>query len=240
MNEFKESLVVSRKTSGEIIMTEQLKNLLIELMKGNISKKELMNLTGIGDKGTVELKIKELVASNPNLEPLYSEYEAGKRKNFEGYDFRAEAIEMLRKDYSQSKMAKKIGVSIRSFSTRIKKLQEANSTNILGALLKEHAQRKMKRYKLTAEDTICVNLELDKYEEEFPVSTARYEGRTSLDVRRENLQRVVNLIEGLMNDGMTLKELNDKKIISEANFRKYRAELESLTIILDGKGKGEE
>ena len=145
MNEFKESLVVSRKASGEIIITEQFKNLLIELMKGNISKKELMSLTGIGDKGTVELKIKELVAINPNLEPLYSEYEAGKRENFEGYDFRAEAIEMLRKDYSQSLMAKKIGVSIRSFSTKMKMLQENNSENILGILLKEHAQRKMKR-----------------------------------------------------------------------------------------------
>lgn len=36
MNEFKESLKVGRENSGEIIITEPLKNMLIELMKGNI------------------------------------------------------------------------------------------------------------------------------------------------------------------------------------------------------------
>ena len=64
MNEFKESLKVERKNSGEIIITEQLKSLLIELMKGNISKKELMEMTGIGDKVSVETKITEIVAED--------------------------------------------------------------------------------------------------------------------------------------------------------------------------------
>ena len=240
MNEFKESLVVARKNSGEIIITEQLRNLLIELMKGNISKKEVMNLTGIGDKGTVEIKIKELVSNDKTLEPLFNEYQASKRKNFEGYDFRPEAIEMLRKDCSQSEMARKLGISVRSFSNRMKMLEENNSTNTLGLLLKEHAQRKIKKHKLTKEDSVRVNLALDLYEEEFPVSTARYEDRSSLEIRKENLQRVVDSVNELMDNGMSLKEISEQKIISEANFRRYRAELESLSIILDGKGKGEE
>ena len=99
MNDFKESLRVERDKFGKITVTESLKNLLIELMKGNITKPELMARTGIGDKGTVELKIKEIVAENPELRPLYEEYLAGKRENFMGYQFRAEAIEMLRREF---------------------------------------------------------------------------------------------------------------------------------------------
>ena len=92
MNEFKESLKVERENSGEIIITEPLKNMLIELMKGNISKKELMEITGMGDKGTVELKIKEIVAQNPELALLYNEYVSRKSEDFLGYEFRTEAI----------------------------------------------------------------------------------------------------------------------------------------------------
>ena len=121
MNEFKESLGISRESSGKIIITDPLKDLLIELMKGNISKQEVMNLTGIADKQTVEIKIQEVVADNPEFSLLYEEYMSRKSKDFNGYNFRPEAIEMLRNDYSQSFMAEKIGVSRRTFSSKMKK-----------------------------------------------------------------------------------------------------------------------
>jgi len=192
MNDFKESLKVERESSGEIIITEQLTKLLIELMKGNISKKELMEKTDIGDKGTVELKIAELVARNPRLVPLYDEYISRKREDFEGYEFRAEAIEMLRSDYSQTEMAKKIGVSRRSFSTKIKKLQEKNSDNILGILLQEHAERKLRRETISEELLIKINLSLDEYEQQYPVGPTRYEKRNPIEVKREYLQKVIS------------------------------------------------
>jgi len=240
MNDFKESLKVEREKSGEIIVTEPLKKLLIELMKGNISKKELMETTRIGDKGTVELKIQEIVAQNPELEQLYNEYVARKSENFQGYEFRAEAIEMLRKDCSQSAMAKKIGVTTRTFSAKMKKLQEKNSDNILGILLNEHAARKMKRIPITDDVLLIINLKLDEYEQQYPVGTARYEKRDVLEIKRENLQRVVSLIDELRQEGITVKELNDRKIISEANYRRYRLELEALSKILDDKQEKEQ
>lgn len=240
MNNFKESLKVEREKSGEIIMTEPLQNLLIELMKGNISKKEVMEMTGIGDKGTVELKIKEMVAQNPGLKPIYNEYMEGKRENFEGYAFRAEAIEMLREDYSQTTMAKKIGVTRRSFSAKIKQLQEENSDNILGILLKQHAERKLRKTTISVEDLLIINLSLDEYEEQYPVGTARYEKRTSQEIRKENLTKVVSLIDKLRQDGITLKELSEKRIISEANYRRYRLELDALSKLLDDKEEKEQ
>ena len=240
MNEFKESLKVERDKFGKITITESLKNLLIELMKGNISKNEVMSITGIGDKTTVELKIKEIVAENPELRPLDEEYLAGKREDFMGYQFRAEAIEMLRKDYSQSAMAKKIGISRRSFSFRMQELQKQNSHNILGRLLKEHAERKLSKKTLTAEGLLAINLELDEYEQQYPVGLCRYEKRNPLEVRRENFQKVVSLVEGLRTEGISLSELSEKKIISEAVYKRYKQELEVLTKLLDDKQEKEQ
>ena len=53
-----------------------------------------MNLTGIGDKKTIEIKIQEIVSENPELTFLYEEYMSRKSTNFNGYNFRAEAIQM--------------------------------------------------------------------------------------------------------------------------------------------------
>lgn len=235
MNDFKDSLKVERETTGEIIITEQLKNVLVQFMNGEITKKEVMELTGIKDKNTVERKIESIITLNPELIQLYKEYVSKKRENFEGYNFRAEAIDMLRFDYSQSTMAKKIGVSRRSFSTKIKQLQESNEDNILGLLLKQHAERQMRRQQMTPDETVHVNLLLDKYEEKNPVGLAKYEHRTSLEIRRDRLQNVVSTVEDMIKNGKTLKEINDEKIISESLYRKYKEELNNLSKILDGE-----
>ena len=240
MNDFKESLRVERQCSGEIIITEALQKLLIELMKGNISKKELMAKTGIGDKGNVELKTQELVALKPQLKPLYDEYISRKSENFYGYEFRAEAIEMLRKDASQSAMADKLGVARRTFSSKMKKLQEKNIDNILGILLREHALRKEKKIPVPDDILLLINLQLDEYEQQYPVGPTRYEKRNPLEVKRENLQRVVSLIDSLRQEGVTLKELEGRKIISEANYRRYRLELDALTKIEEGNQEKEQ
>ena len=239
MNEFKESLGVSRESSGKIIITNPLKDLLIELMKGNISKQDVMNLTGIADKQTVEIKIQEIVAENPELSLLYEEYMSRKNTNFNGYNFRAEAIEMLRGDYSQSFIAKKIGVSRRTFSTKMKELAERNQKNILGQLLKQHAERQMKRQIIDDIELVKINNQLDEYEKEFPVGVARYEKRSAIQVRKENVLKVVEAIEGLFEEGYTIKELSEKGIVSESSYRKYREEAINLSKILEDESKGE-
>lgn len=240
MNEFKESYKVKREDSGKIIITDSLKNILIDLLKGNITKKDVMNKTGIGDKQTIEIKIQEMVASNIELKELYEEYIAKKSKNFNGYNFRAEAIEMLQNDYSQSQMAEKIGINRRSFSTKIKKLEEENLGNQLGELLREHAERKMKRQELTNKEKIKVHCMLDEYMEEHPVGQTRYESRNPIEVRLESTTKVLKTIEELLESGMTLKQLSEEKIISESSYRKYREEALHLNEILNGIDRKEE
>lgn len=240
MNNFKENLKVSREASGEIVVRDKVKELFIELLKGNISKKELMGITGIGDKNTVEIKLQELVAQNPELTPLYEEYVSRKNANFEGYSFRAEAVIMLRSDYSQSEMAKKIGISRRSFSTKMKKLAENNQDNVLGQLLVEHADRKMKRQKTLPEEMIMINLKLDGYEEEFPIGLARYEKKSAIESRLDNIAKTLYTVEELLEQGYTLKQLDEQGVISESMYRKYREERANISKILESKIREEE
>jgi len=240
MNEFKESLSVSRENSGKIIMTDPLKNLLIELMKGNISKNQVMDLTGIGDKRTIEIKIEEVVAKSPELKLLYEEYMSRKSSDFNGYNFRPEAIEMLRKNYSQSVMAERINISRRTFSTKMKKLAQENKDNILGKLLLEHADRQMKRKKVSNTELLQINIELDQYEAEFPVGPTRDEKRSSIEIRRDNALMVLQTIEELLGNGYTLKQLDKEGIISESSYRRYKEEAINLSKILeDNTSKGE-
>lgn len=243
MNNFKESLVVNieRKNSGEIIITEPLRKLLIEFMKKNGTdedkeKKDLMMQTGIGDKGTVERLLEKIVKEDESLLPLYNDYISRKPENFNGYSFRAEAVDMLRKDYSQSFMAEKIGVNRRTFSTKIKKIQEENSENILGKLLSEHAERKMKRKDITLEEKVKINCVLNEYEEQFPLGKAIYEKRDILRIRLENLKRVIDTVDEIIaEDGITIKEVCARGIISESNYRKYKEEFRNLEEILNGR-----
>lgn len=239
MNEFKQSLGISRESSGKIIITDPLKDLLIELIKGNISKQDVMNLTGIADKKTVEIKIQEMVAENPELSFLYEEYMSRKNTNFNGYNFRSEAIEMLRCDYSQSFMAEKIGVSRRTFSTKMKHLAEINQDNILGKLLERHAERQMKREQISDAELLRINLQLDKYEEQFPVGITKYEKRNAIEIRKDNVSRVIQTVETLLAEGYTLKELSEKGLISESGYRRYREEAINLSKILEDESKGE-
>ena len=181
-----------------------------------------------------------MISIYPELELLYREYLTRKSANFNGYNFRAEAIEMLRGDYSQSTMSERIGVNRRSFSTKIKKLQEENFDNELGVLLREHAIRKMKRMEITDEEKIRINRILDEYEEKYPVGLARYENRNSIEVRLQNISRMIDMVEELIKNGITIKQLSESKVISESNYRKYKEEAEYLTKILKGKDRKEE
>ena len=230
---FKEDLKVKvkvdRTPSGEIIITESLKRLLIEYMEGEISKKELMERSGIGDKGTVEIKIKQLVAQMPELTELYNRYLERKSKPSKAeYDFIAEAIEMLRKDLSQSEMAVKIGVPVRSFSTKMKKLQEANRDNQLGKLLEEHSYRKMRRKGQSAEEYVFMCIALEDYEKEHPIGKKRYDKRNPLDIRKEYLREVIS-----RGQKHNMGESTGDESVSESYLRKCRAELAALEQIME-------
>ena len=243
MNGFKENLKVERDKTGRIIINNQLEKELITFMEGKISKNELMEITGIRDKNTVEIKIEELVAQKPELKELYESYASNKRKSFKDYDFLAETIEMLRGDYSQTEMAKILQVNRRTFSTKVKKLEEKNKDNILGSLLRDHADRNIKeaRKKDTLGDKklrrIRVNKELDEFLSKSDLNIQKL-GRNELSrIKIKNIEQTLELINSLLDKGKTIKQLDEEGIISEATYRKYNEEAENMKKIYSEENK---
>ena len=60
------------------------------------------------DVKTLKHKIEELASNDIEWNNLFNKYYE-RRNNYNGYDFKAEMIEMLEEDMSQNQMAKKIG-----------------------------------------------------------------------------------------------------------------------------------
>ena len=73
------------------------------------------------DVKTLKQKIQNLASSDIEWNKLFSEYN-GKRNDYNGYDFKAEMIEMLIEDLSQTQMAKKIGIPRETLTTKINQL----------------------------------------------------------------------------------------------------------------------
>ena len=90
------------------------------------------------DVKTLKQKIQNLASSDIEWNKLFSEYN-GKRNDYNGYDFKAEMIEMLIEDLSQTQMAKKIGIPRETLTTKINQLGDNDE---LKQELKKHSTRK--------------------------------------------------------------------------------------------------
>ena len=78
-----------------------------------------------------------------------------------------------------------------------------------------------------------------EYEEKYPVGSAKYKKTDSLELRYANISNLIETVNGLLNDGLTISGLEKKGIISESSYRKYKEEYEKLRIIFDRRNLDE-
>ena len=113
------------------------------------------------DVKTLKQKIQNLASSDIEWNKLFSEYN-GKRNDYNGYDFKAEMIEMLIEDLSQTQMAKKIGIPRETLTTKINQLSDNDE---LKQELKKHSTRKKNHRKLSSEEKLKLMIFTDEYRE---------------------------------------------------------------------------
>lgn len=111
------------------------------------------------DVKTLKQKIQNLASSDIEWNKLFSEYN-GKRNDYNGYDFKAEMIEMLIEDLSQTQMAKKIGIPRETLTTKINQLWDNDE---LKQELKKHSTRKKNHKKLSDEEKLKLMIFIDEY-----------------------------------------------------------------------------
>ena len=186
------------------------------------------------DVKTLKQKIQNLASSDIEWNKLFSEYN-GKRNDYNGYDFKAEMIEMLIEDLSQTQMAKKIGIPRETLTTKINQLGDNDK---LKQELKKHSTRKKNHKKLSDEEKLKLMIFIDEYIEKNNIEKGReYENTkgTKIEQRLFFLNQILNLYDNVKEN---YPDLNEKQISEQLDFspstiRRYKKEKELLTNLRD-------
>lgn len=186
------------------------------------------------DVKTLKQKIQNLASSDIEWNKLFSEYN-GKRNDYNGYDFKAEMIEMLIEDLSQTQMAKKIGIPRETLTTKINQLGDNDE---LKQELKKHSTRKKNHKKLSDEEKFKLMIFIDEYIEKNNIEKGReYENTkgTKIEQRLFYLNQILNLYDNVKEN---YPDLNEKQISEQLDFspstiRRYKKEKELLTNLRD-------
>lgn len=186
------------------------------------------------DVKTLKQKIQNLASSDIEWNKLFSEYN-GKRNDYNGYDFKAEMIEMLIEDLSQTQMAKKIGIPRETLTTKINQLGDNDE---LKQELKKHSTRKKNHKKLSDEEKLKLMIFTDEYIEKNNIEKGReYENTkgTKIEQRLFYLNQILNLYDDVKEN---YPDLNEKQISEQLDFspstiRRYKKEKELLTNLRD-------
>ena len=186
------------------------------------------------DVKTLKQKIQNLASSDIEWNKLFSEYN-GKRNDYNGYDFKAEMIEMLIEDLSQTQMAKNIGILRETLTTKINQLGDNDE---LKQELKKHSTRKKNHKKLSDEEKLKLMIFIDEYIEKNNIEKGReYENTkgTKIEQRLFYLNQILNLYDNVKEN---YPDLNEKQISEQLDFspstiRRYKKEKELLTNLRD-------
>ena len=186
------------------------------------------------DVKTLKQKIQNLASSDIEWNKLFSEYN-GKRNDYNGYDFKAEMIEMLIEDLSQTQMAKNIGIPRETLTTKINQLGDNDK---LKQELKKHSTRKKNHKKLSDEEKLKLMIFIDEYIEKNNIEKGReYENTkgTKIEQRLFFLNQILNLYDNVKEN---YPDLNEKQISEQLDFspstiRRYKKEKELLTNLRD-------
>ena len=186
------------------------------------------------DVKTLKQKIQNLASSDIEWNKLFSEYN-GKKNDYNGYDFKAEMIEMLIEDLSQTQMAKKIGIPRETLTTKINQLGDNDK---LKQELKKHSTRKKNHKKLSDEEKLKLMIFIDEYIEKNNIEKGReYENTkgTKIEQRLFFLNQILNLYDNVKEN---CPDLNEKQISEQLDFspstiRRYKKEKELLTNLRD-------
>lgn len=186
------------------------------------------------DVKTLKQKIQNLASSDIEWNKLFSEYN-GKRNDYNGYDFKAEMIEMLIENLSQTQMAKKIGIPRETLTTKINQLGDNDK---LKQELKKHSTRKKNHKKLSDEEKLKLMIFIDEYIEKNNIEKGReYENTkgTKIEQRLFYLNQILNLYDNVKENYPDLneKQLSEQLDFSPSTIRRYKKEKELLTNLRD-------
>lgn len=202
--ELKKVLEDNKINSTTIVVDENLKQILIGILKGDKSARKMAE--GI-DRETLRRKLEELANSSPEYVKYYLAYKT-KRGDYSGINFRILFAEMIENNLSQSEIAKKYNIPVRTISRELEKIgkTEDELDKRLYSIAKICAERKMKRIPISIYEINLYKSILEEVKDRYKL--VNIESKKS--IRRRELENFCNIVNRLKAQGKTMQEIAEE------------------------------
>lgn len=231
-----EDYLATNKASSTTKLDDNLKALVIKILKGEITTKQASEECGI-DKETLRRKVEELANSSPEYIQYYIQYKS-RRGDYSGINFRRLFVELIEQDMSQTEMARLYGIPIRTVSRELEKLgqSEEEQDQRLYDIAKICAEKKMKREKLTETEQRLYGRIVTEIKNNMTFISIE-DNETDNEKRHKQLQEFKMKVEELSREGKTKQQIAEALGVGISTIRRRLLELEELKRLQELKGK---
>lgn len=229
------NVLSENKASASIEIDDSLKNIIIRILKGEITAKQASEEYGI-DRETLRRKADELANSSPEYIKYYIRYKS-QRGDYSGINFRRLFIDLIEKNMTQTEMAQQYGIPVRTVSRELEKIgqSEDEQDQRLYDIAKIYAEKQMRREKLTELEERLYARILSEIKENTKFVSIDYENAKSKRLRQ--LQEFKCQVQALTSEGKTKKQIAKELGVGISTIRRRLLELDELMRLEDKKMK---
>lgn len=226
------------RASSKMKLDDNLKEILIKILKGEISAREASILYGI-DRETLRRKAEELANFSPQYVKYYIQY-MGKRGDYSGINFRRLFVELIENNRTQAEIAEKYELPVRTISRELDKLgkSEEELDKKLYNIAKIFAEKHMKHEEISIHERKRYSIVLEEIKKKNNLISIKDEDSEEKSLRE--LKKFKELVERLRKKGLTEEKIAKKLEIGVSTIRRRLLKLEELAGIREKRNSLQE
>ncbi len=225
--QFRERLKYNKINSTTIDLDEKMKEIVRAILKGEMTAKEASDKYHI-DRETIRRKINQQIAEDDSLIQEYVAYVNKNGRDYSRINFTGLIVHMIKRNFSQSEMAKAYAIPTRTISREIEKLKKSSDPkeNELYEIAKRYADKKMKRAEISEDKLQNVQKQLDEMFGDIPI--IEVDAKTKDEIEIERLEKFCEQVDIYQAQGMQTQEIAEKMKSSISTIRRNRLKLAEL------------
>ena len=229
------ALVNNQENSARLELDGTLKDVVIQILKGEISARKASDIYGM-DRETLRRKALELANSSPDFIQKYIKYKS-RRGDYSAINFRRLFIIMIENDMSQTEIANEYSIPHRTMSRELEKIGKSDLEydKKIYNIAKIYAQKRMKREKLSIFEKRLYENIIGEIQGDIPQNII-----LEIEDPIKKLEDFLTQVQSLKDEGLTMQKIADEMNTSISTIKRNKLKLEELKQIQKGKEEKEE
>lgn len=225
LEQLEDVLKNNKANSTTVTLEGNVKEAVIRILKGEISARQASQDYNI-DRETLSRKTEELANASPEYIKYYIKYKS-KRGDYSGINFRRLIIEMIEEGITQTEIASKYNIPVRTMSREIQKLEQSDDDRDLKLfdIAKIYAEKKIKHEKITVYEQHLYESIIEGLKKDSKFTTISLE--SDGERRNRELQEFKLKVQELRTKGMTNGQIAEELGVSVSTLRRRMLELSS-------------